>query len=128
MPALVTTAAAPPSLQARGERAAVPNAYFAIAVDAAVDLLEAREYRGLTRAERLARALEEQRGFLNGISETESAACEYALGIATRPEPPMAPPLTEADYARARDVAAQRVRRFHERLAAQRDEDKRSDD
>ena len=31
-----------------------PNAYFAITIDAAVNLLEAREYQGLPRAERLA--------------------------------------------------------------------------
>jgi hypothetical protein len=59
--------------------------------------------------------------------ETESAACEYALGIATRPEPSVTAS-TEADNARARVLAAERERRFRERLAAQRGEDKRSDD
>lgn len=58
--------------------------------------------------------------------DTESAACEYALGIATRPTPP-AVAITEADMARARVLAAERERRFRERLAAQRDEDERSD-
>ena len=52
MRALTTTAAAPPGPQARGERTAVPNPYFAIAVDSVVDLLEAREHGELPRAER----------------------------------------------------------------------------
>jgi hypothetical protein len=58
--------------------------------------------------------------------ETESAACEYALGIATRPDPPVAPS-TDADRARARVLAAERERRFREYLATQRREDKPSD-
>ncbi|MGH3207399.1 MAG: ATP-binding protein, partial [Trebonia sp.] len=41
------------------------NAYFAVTVDAAVDLLEAREYRALSRPERLAKAQAEQQGFLS---------------------------------------------------------------
>src|SRR5450755_331447 len=65
MAALFTTTA--PSLTARGARPALPSAYFAITIDAAVDLLEAREYQGLPRAERLAKALGEQQGFLNGF-------------------------------------------------------------
>lgn len=59
--------------------------------------------------------------------ETESAACEYALAIATRPEPPV-DASAEAFNTRARALAAEREGRFRERLAAQRDEDKRSDD
>ncbi|HEX4829751.1 MAG TPA: DUF87 domain-containing protein [Trebonia sp.] len=67
MEALHTRLAAPPGTHAQGDRAPVPNAYFAIAIDAAVNLLEAREYQGLSRDERLARAHAEQRGFLNGF-------------------------------------------------------------
>jgi len=64
---LHTLRAAPPGMYAQADRAPVPNAYFAITIDAAVNLLEAREYQGLPRDERLARAYTEQRGFLNGF-------------------------------------------------------------
>jgi hypothetical protein len=60
MAALLTMTGPPPGLQARAQRPDAVNAYFAISVDAAVDLLEAREYQGLPRAERLAKALGEQ--------------------------------------------------------------------
>jgi hypothetical protein len=48
--------------------------------------------------------------------ETESAACEYALGIATRPKPPKAV-LSQADKVRAESLAEERRRQFRERLA-----------
>jgi hypothetical protein len=54
-------------LYAVGDLAPVANAYFAITVDAAVDLLEAREYKGLPRHDRLSKAQAEQQGFLNGF-------------------------------------------------------------
>lgn len=60
---------APPPGLVPGAGAPVPNAYFAVRVDAAVDLLEAREYQGLSRTDRLAKALGEQQGFLNGFSD-----------------------------------------------------------
>jgi hypothetical protein len=63
---LYTLNVPPPSLQP-GTGAPVPNAYFALTIDAAVDLLEAREYQGLQRSERLGKAHAEQRSFLNGF-------------------------------------------------------------
>ena len=68
MGAFRLVSAAPPGL-VPGGGAPVPNAYFAVRVDSAVDLLEAREYQGLSRADRLAKALGEQQGFLNGFSD-----------------------------------------------------------
>jgi hypothetical protein len=65
MGTLHTITAPPPSLYVAGERPPVANAYFAVTIDAAVDLLEAREYRDLSRPERLAKAQAEQQGFLN---------------------------------------------------------------
>jgi len=68
MPAILTTVARPPGLTL-SDRPAVHNGYFGIDIDAAVDLLEAREYQALTRADRLAKALAEQQGFLNGLAD-----------------------------------------------------------
>jgi len=62
-----TISAPPPALYATGDRPPVANAYFAVTVDAAADLLEAREYRGLPRHERVAKAQAEQQGFLDGF-------------------------------------------------------------
>ena len=59
--------------------------------------------------------------------ETESAACDYALGIATPPDHAVVAS-TEADSARARVLAAEREQRFRERLAARRGEDNRSEE
>ena len=67
MGTLHTASAPPPMLYAVGDLAPVANAYFAITVDAAVDLLEAREYKGLPRHERVSKAQAEQQGFLNGF-------------------------------------------------------------
>lgn len=64
-----TISAPPPALYATGDRPPVANAYFAVTVDAAVDLLEAREYRGLPRHERVAKAQAEQQEFLDGFSD-----------------------------------------------------------
>jgi hypothetical protein len=48
--------------------------------------------------------------------ETESAACEYAMGIATRPEPPKVV-LSQADEIRAESLAEELRRQFRERPA-----------
>ena len=50
--------------------------------------------------------------------ETENAACEYALGIATRPKPPKVV-LSQADKIRAENLAEERRRQFRERLAGE---------
>ena len=60
MGTLHTITAPPPSLFVAGDRPPVANAYFAVTIDAAVDLLEAREYRDLPRSERLTKAQAEQ--------------------------------------------------------------------
>src|ERR1700733_15340362 len=65
MGTLHTITAPPPSLYVAGDRPPVANAYFGVTIDAAVDLLEAREYRDLSRSERLAKAQSEQQEFLN---------------------------------------------------------------
>jgi len=76
-----TVAAPPPSLSGGGA-APVENAYFAVSVDAAVDLLEAREYQGMQRADRLAKAYGEQRAFLNGfIDPGLSAALDLRINV-----------------------------------------------
>ena len=91
MAALLTTAAPPPGLQSGGERPDVHNAYFAITIDAAVDLLEAREYQGLPRADRMAKALSEQQGFLNGFFDP---ALRAALDLRIVVEQQAATPIT----------------------------------
>ncbi len=48
--------------------------------------------------------------------ENESAACEYALGIATRPAPPKVV-LSQADEIRAEELARELRRQFDERMA-----------
>src|ERR1700733_83583 len=65
---------APPPGLVPGAGAPVPNAYFAVRVDSAVDLLEAREYQGLPRDDRLAKALGEQQGFVNGFFDPDLKA------------------------------------------------------
>ncbi len=82
MGTLHTLRAAPPGMYAHGDRAPVSNAYFAIRIDAAVNLLEAREYQGLARDDRLARAHTEQRGFLNGfLDPTLRAAFDLRIAV-----------------------------------------------
>jgi hypothetical protein len=84
MGTLHTLRAAPPGMHAHRDRAPVSNAYFAIRIDATVNLLEAREYQGLPRDERLARAHTEQRGFLNGFLDPALRAA-FDLRIAVDP-------------------------------------------
>lgn len=75
MGTLHTISAPPPALYPTGDRPPVANAYFAVTIDAAVDLLEAREYKDLPRSERVSKAHAEQQGFLNGFFDP-------ALGVA----------------------------------------------
>jgi hypothetical protein len=91
MAAFLSTTAPPPGLQSSGERPDVRNAYFAITIDAAVDLLEAREYQGLQRADRLAKALGEQQGFLNGFFDP---ALKAALDLRIVVDQQAATPIT----------------------------------
>jgi hypothetical protein len=57
--------APPPALQVEADTPQVESAVFGVRIDAAVNLLEAREYAGLSRDERLSKALAEQRAFVN---------------------------------------------------------------
>ena len=75
MGTLHTISAPPPALYPTGDRPPVANAYFAVTIDAAVDLLEAREYKDLPRSERVSKAQAEQQRFLNGFFDP-------ALGVA----------------------------------------------
>ena len=84
MGSLHTISAPPPALYVVGDRAPVANAYFAITVDAAVDLLEAREYKDLPRSERVSKAQAEQQGFLNGFFDPGLGAA-FDLRIIANP-------------------------------------------
>jgi hypothetical protein len=59
--------APPPALRVDGDAAAVASAIFGIRIESAVNLLEAREYQGLDRDQRLRKALDEQRAFVNQL-------------------------------------------------------------
>jgi Helicase HerA, central domain len=79
--------APPPALYVVGDRPPVANAYFAIKVEAAVNLLEAREYRGFARADRLSKAQSEQQRFLNAIFDP-GLGMALDLRIAVNPGAP----------------------------------------
>ena len=64
------------------------NTYFGVRIESAVDLMEAREYEGLERTERLRKALSEQHGFLNSLLSTSLNAA-FDLRIVVRPERPV---------------------------------------
>ena len=87
MGTLHTITAPPPSLSVVGDRPSVANAYFAVTIDAAVDLLEAREYKDLPRAERLSRAQAEQLAFLNGFLDPALGAA-FDLRLSVDPAAP----------------------------------------
>jgi len=116
MGAILTTIAPPPGLQSGGERPGVHNAYFAIAIDAAVDLLEAREYQGLPRADRMAKALSEQQGFLNGFFDP---ALRAALDLRIVVEQQAATPITVGLIGRVWGPDASEVVAKADRLCAQ---------
>ncbi len=114
--ALLTTVAPAPSLQLGHSGPAVPNAYFAVTIDAAVNLLEAREYQGLPRAERLAKALDEQRAFLNGFLDP---ALNAALDLRVIVEPRAPTPVSVAIIGRVWGADAAEVTARAERLCSQ---------
>jgi hypothetical protein len=64
-----------------------------VTVDAAVDLLEAREYRDLPRQERVAKAQAEQQGFLNGFFDP---ALGMALDLRITADPAASTPVSVA--------------------------------
>lgn len=116
MAALLITTAPAPSLTARGARPALPSAYFAISIDAAVDLLEAREYQGLSRAERLAKALSEQQGFLSGLADP---GLQLALDLRIIADHQAPVPISVALIGRTWGSDAAEVAARTERLCAQ---------
>ena len=81
---LHTISAPSPALYATGDRPPVSNAYFAVTVDAAVDLVEAREYQNRSPAQRVSKALAEQQAFLDRFSDPELGVA-LDLRIATDP-------------------------------------------
>jgi hypothetical protein len=115
MPGLHILKASPPGLQSGGGRP-VPNAYFAISIDAAVDLLEAREYQGLQRADRLTKALDEQQGFVNGFFDPALGA---ALDLRMIVAPQAATPLSVALLGRVWGSEEEEVAARAERLRGQ---------
>jgi hypothetical protein len=80
-------------LYAVGDLAPVANAYFAVTVDAAVDLLEARAYKDLPRPERMAKAQAEQQGFLNAFFDP---GLGVALDLRVAANPAAASPVSVA--------------------------------
>jgi Helicase HerA, central domain len=84
-----------------------PTVYFGVRIDAAVNLLEAREFDGLDRTGRLRKALEEQRSFLNGLLDP---SLESVLDLRTRVSPGNASPIEVALIGRVWD---------HDRAAAE---------
>ncbi|HEY0934244.1 MAG TPA: hypothetical protein VGD91_10935 [Trebonia sp.] len=90
---LHTLSAPPPALYVAGDRPPVANAYFAVTIDAAVDLLEAREYRSLSRSERVAKAQAEQQGFLDGFFDPGLGT---ALDLRVAADPKAATPISVA--------------------------------
>ncbi len=132
MVALVTATGPPPSLRVGppgpeadprtglpGQPSAVRNAYFAIAIDAAVDLLEAREYAGLQRADRLAKALGEQQGFLNGFFDPDlKAALDLRIMVGQQATTPITVGLIGRVWGLDPDEVAGRADRLASQLVA----------
>src|ERR1700722_9032615 len=116
MPGLHTLTAPPPGLQSGGGRSPCPNAYFAISIDAAVDLLEAREYQDLQRGDRLTKALDEQQGFMNGFFDPTLRA---ALDLRIIVTPQAATPLSVALLGRVWGAEEREVAARAERLCGQ---------
>ena len=91
MGTLHTISAPPPSVHVAGDRARVASAYFAVTVDAAADLREAPAYRNLPPPERRAKALAEQREFLDRFSDP---GFRLALDLRLAAEPGAATPVS----------------------------------
>ena len=103
-----------PGLAVDGAAGDTTTAYIGVRIDAAVNLLEAREYAGQTRAERLRIALEEQRSFLNGLLDP---SLQMLVDLRTRVRPGAASPIEVALIGRVWDL--------EEGVARQRAEDLR---
>ncbi len=106
MGSLHTISAPAPALYATGDKPPVANAYFAVTIDAAVDLLEAREYKGLPRQERVAKAHAEQQAFLNGFFDP---ALGMALDLRIKAAPGASTPVSAALLGRVWGASADGV-------------------
>ena len=94
--------APPPALRVDGYAAAVPSAIFGIRIESAVNLLEAREYQGLDRDQRLRKALDEQRAFVNQLLDPRLGLVD----LRTRVEPGAAVPIAIVLLGRTWDTEA----------------------
>lgn len=106
--------APPPALWYSGDRRQQPAAYFAVTIDAAVNLREAREYEGLPSDQRLTRALTEQHGLLSAFFDP---ALNVALDLRVIAVP--GSPLSIAIVGRTWGIDPAEVAGRAQRLAAQ---------
>lgn len=115
---LVVRSAPLPALTPGREETA-PAAFFGVRIDAAANLLEAREYEALQRAERLRKALDEQRSFLNGFLDP-SLGLVLDLRIRVRPDsrPPLEVAVLGRTWASHPDAARERAVSLRERARA----------
>jgi hypothetical protein len=120
----VTTSAAdpllrlapPPGLESDSYGDDLPSAYFAVPIDAAANLLEAREYEALPRPERLRKALSEQQSFLGGLLDP---GLQAAVELRVIAEPDEKPPITVAVLGRCWDANEDQARARAKALAHQ---------
>src|SRR5262249_51137582 len=98
-----TVSAPPPSLFVLGDRPLVTSAYFAVTIDAAADLTEARGYQGLSRPERMARAQAEQQDFLAGFLDP---GLRLALDLRIAADPAASVPVSVTLLGRVWDGSA----------------------
>ncbi len=98
---MLTSTAPRPTLAADQAAGDLATAYLGVRIDAAVNLLEAREYTGLSRTERLRTALDEQRSFLNGLLDPSR---QMLVDLRTRVRPGTASPIEVALLGRAWDA------------------------
>lgn len=116
MGTLYTISAPAPALYVAADRPSVANAYFAVTVDAAVDLSAAREYRDLPRQDRLSKAHAEQRGFLDRFFDPALGA---ALDLRIMADPAASTPLSVAVLGRVWGSGADAVAARAQRLRTQ---------
>lgn len=90
--AIIRSAPAP-GLRIGDPRDPQPTVYFGIRLDAAVDLLEARESEGLERTQQLRKALDEQRTYINAVLDPSLG---LALDLRTRVRPQERTPIQVA--------------------------------
>jgi len=105
-----------PALRGGAHGQPMPSAYAGVRIDAAVNLLEAREYDGLLTEQRLQKAVYEQQRFINSLLDPSLAA---ALDLRTRITPGAATPISQAILLRTWGASEPEVRRRAEVLRDQ---------